>query len=56
MIQQKTKPQEWPVLLKTSMNGWIKETFQGLHWHIETLRQNTDEMRKEIKKLKENNK
>jgi len=31
----------------------IYQIFSGLHWYIETMRHNTDEMRKEIKVLKE---
>lgn len=31
----------------------IYQIFSGLYWYVETIRHNTDEMRKEIKVLKE---
>ena len=53
MIQQSKDPKNFPPLLKQKMEEWMYETFQGLHWTVESLRHNTDEMRKEIQKLKE---
>ncbi len=53
MIQQSKDPRDFPPFLKQKMEEWMYEIFQGLHWHVETLRHNTDEMRKEIVKIKE---
>ena len=53
MTKKSTNAREWPILLKTKMENWMFETFQGLNWYVQDLRQNTDEMRKEIKQLKE---
>ena len=55
MIVQSKDPRDFPPLLKAKMEEWMFDIFQGLHWHVETLRHNTDEMRKEIQKLKEEN-
>ena len=56
MIQQSLNPRDYPIKLKEEFDKWIYQAMMGLGWYVETLRHNTDEMRKEIQKLKEKNK
>jgi hypothetical protein len=53
IVKVNPEPKEWPLLLHEKMNDWIREAFDGVAWHVETLRHNTDEMKKEIKQLKD---